>query len=736
MDAQLPAQQPRGGHPDAPAADPEPDAPAAGDLGSRRARRTTGMRGVPAGRAGGSGPAAPRLDLGLTAGRLLVGGAALVPLLWILRRGPLVAPIALFSAAASTNGFFSATHILPLMALAGAAAGILGLLSRRAERPGPLIALAFALPLAALWAAAAHALYPHDARVDLEAILACVLLYAAFVFAVGSRGGITPALLCLASIGVWLAVVALRQFAAGQPTPVAWTGAAVAAAIPVRVSATLRNPNALAAVLLLCIGGAAALAVGTRSLLLRLAGSAALVPMSAALPLTFSRAGYLGLALAVVGTVAAVPAARRLRALLCAACIAVPIGAVALRVPGVAFRVHGISVQNGGDVTSRFFTWRDTLSVLRARPVWGAGPGGLEVLFATHEPLGAHGTYGLIDVPGSADNDLLEWTAEDGIVGAAALAAGIGIFAFAVFRGLRRRGPDAQAVGAALGASLLGVALQGGLEVTAYVLPVQAVLALTAAILTGAAGQSGPVWPPWLGRALGTGAAVGAVALALGLRAPWPAQRAFEQAWSLVQAGHPAAGLPGLQAAYAADPTSERDAAAAGDAAVQAVYAAGSQPPAGLVAAARTDISAALRIDPFDGDTWAAGAALLRIQGPTPAAACAQQAALRSFPYSPNFAAQLASDLRASGLHAVARADAAYAAWLFPLQLSVYREHGDQNAAYYAQAEAEMNAGAAAWGTAPLPRRPDLPLEGAACTAALTAQGLPGPMFARAMRGS
>lgn len=665
--------------------------------------------------------------------RLLLGGAGLLPLLWILHRGPLLPPLELFSAVASTAGFFSTTHILPLMALAGAAAGVAAVFWPAAARPRPAVALALALPLAAMAASAAHAVYPHDAWVDVQTALAAALLYLALVSAAGGRGGVEAGLLCLAGLGVWLGIAALGQFAAGQPTPVAWTGAAFAAVIPVRVAATLGNPNVLAAVLLFAAGGACALVVGARPVPLRLAGAVALLPMAAALPLTFSRAGYLGLALLAVATVATVPAGRRGRALLCAACIAAPAGVVALRVPGVVFRVHTISVQGGGDVHSRFFTWKDALAVLRAHPVWGAGPGGLEPLFASHEPLGAHGTYVLIDVPGSADNDLLQWAAEEGAVGLGALGAGLALFGLAARRGLRRGDEGRRAVAAALLASLLGAALQSGLEVTFFVLPVQAVLALSAAVLTGAADQAGPVRTPGLGRALGAGLAVGGLALAMALHAPWPTEQAFTRAWALVQQGQAAAAWPVLQALHAGSPTSERDAAAAGDAAVQAAYAAGAT--SAQLRSAQQDLAAALRLDPFDGDTWAALAALLRLHTPTPAAACAEQAALRSFPYSPNFALSLATDLRGQGQAAAARADAAYAAWVFPLQLSVYREHGDQNTPYYRQAAAESAAAAAAWGAAPLPRRPALPLSTAACAAALRAQGLPGALLTRAMRG-
>lgn len=667
--------------------------------------------------------------------RLALGAAALLPLLWLLRRGPLVAPITLFSAADSTNGFFAAANILPLLALAGGLAGVWALLSRRAESPGWAGAAALSLPLLALWAAAAHAAYAQDAAYNLQIALAMALLYVAFVAALGTQA-VPCGLLALAAIGADLGLRGLRQFTAGQPTPVAWTGPAFAAAIPVRVAATLHNPNVLAAVLLLCMGGAAALAIGVRPWPLRLLGLLALLPMAAALPLTFSRAAYLGLALACAGVLVAVPAAHRLRAALAVACIALPIAVVAYKVPGVAFRVHGISVQRGGDVSSRFFTWTDAFSVWRSHPLWGAGPGGLEVFYAAHEPLGAGGTYGLIDIPGSADNDPLEWLAETGLVGAAALAGGAGVLALAVRRGATRRGPDAQAQSVALTAFVVGTVLQGGLEVTAFVLPVEGVLALALAALTGAAGLSRPIRPAGIGRLLGAATATAAVAVALTLHTPWQAQQVFQRGWALLQAGHPAAAQPLLGAAAAAAPGVERDAAAAGDAAVQVAYAAGPRPPAAVVATARGDLGGALRLDPWDGDTWAALGALETHIGARTAAACAMQAALRSFPYSAYFASQLAGDLRAVGQVTAARADAGYAARLFPLDLAVYREHGDQHAPYYAAAVRLQRTDQAAWGPEPLPTRPDLPLTTPTCLRSLAAAGLPAWTFARAMRGA
>jgi hypothetical protein len=180
-----------------------------------------------------------------------------------------------------------------------------------------------------------------------------------------------------------------------------------------------------------------------------------------------------------------------------------------------------------------------------------------------------------------------------------------------------------------------------------------------------------------------------------------------------------------LGAAAAAAPGVERDAAAAADAAVQVAYAAGPHPPVAVVATARGDLGSALRLDPWDGDTWAATASLLRRNGTTTAAGCAEQAAAADNPGSPWNADQLASDLAALGHGAAARTDYGDAARLFPLQLQVYREYGDQSRPYAQEAQGDLQEAAAQWGSGPLPAEIALPLSASACAAALGAAGLP-----------
>lgn len=661
------------------------------------------------------------------------GALALAAVVWIIARGSLLLPISLFSAASTTAGFFTAGRILPLMAAAGALAAITPLLWARAELPRAPVALAFTLPLLAMAASTAHALYPHDARVDLACAVAVALLFVAVAGACGRGRGVLVALLSLDALGVWLALTGLAQWQAGRPTPVAWTGPLLAAAIPVRISATLGNPNVLGSALLLCLGGTLALAGGTDSRLLRAAALLSLLPMAAALPLTFSRAAYGGLAVLLAATLLGTPASRRRQALWAALCIALPVLLVTWRVPGVPVRLGELSPARAGDLISRLFTWRTAVSVLGTHPLLGTGPGGLEVLYAAHEPLGATGTYTLIDVPGSADSDVLQWVVESGLLGLAALLAALAVLTRAVWAGVRRRGPAAAAAAAALTGGLLAVGAQGLVESTAYVLPVAALLALTAAALVGTAGLMAPLPPA--ARALAAGTALAATAVGLFLWASWPAERLYAQGWAELLSGRPLQALPTLQAVAAAQPGNERASAAAGDAATQAARLQAGPPPPALLSTARTDLSRALVLDATDGDTWAAVASLLQLRGSLLGAACAEQAALRSFPYSPNFAQQLASALQAAGDPGAARLDTGYAAWLFPRQVAVYRELDATSTPYWAAATQAARADLAAWGGSPPPRRPALPLTRAACVPALEAGGLPGTPFITAMRG-
>ena len=632
---------------------------------------------------------------------MLVLAAAL--LAWLIIRAPLVAPISLYAASSSTVGFYSTSHIVAAMAALAGLAAIVAALRGRMVLPEPKVLLAVALPLAAMAVATARAVYPHDARIDLAIALAMGLFAVVICGQVGRL--LRPALWATALGGCALAVFAFHQFALGQPSPAAWTGSP---GIAVRVTATLGNPNVLAAVLLLCLG--AALSLGWAGLL-------PLAPITAALLLTFSRGAYLGLAVAALLTLALVPAADRRRVFAATGVVLLTALVVHLRVPAIGLRASSIGV-GASDNASRFFTWIDALAVWRSHPWTGTGPGGLEALYAVMAPLGRHGNFIYTVVPSSADNDLLEWAAETGTLGVLALLAGVILLSARLLRRPR------SAVSVALIAALAGVAVQGMFEVTAYALPVQALMAWTFALLLADSGAVRDHRLHWT-RLLAVPSLAACVALAATLWAAWPAYQAYAAGFATFAAGKPAAALPALVRAANLDPSSERAQAAAGDAAVLALYA--GQADVAPVAQAR--LADALRLDPYDGSVWSVAAALETKLGRVQAAACAQQAAVHTRPYDPFLAYDFGQMLTGLNDPQAARADLAYAAWQFGPTLAVMVEHG-QTGAYYSQGEAEAAVGRKA-GAPPL--APVEPLTVAPCGPALTAAGLPAAAWSRAM---
>ncbi len=629
---------------------------------------------------------------------MLAVAAAL--LVWLEVRAPLVAPISLYAASSSTVGFYSTGHIIAAMAAAAGLAALVAAIRGMVRLPPWPVLLGLALPLGAMTLATAHAIYPHDARINLAIAVAMALFALTTASWVGNAGRAALWLTVLG--GCVLAALAFHQFALGQPSPLAWTGTA---AIPVRVTATLRNPNVLGAVLLLCLGSALALEPW---------GLLAVPPLTAALLLTFSRGAWLGLAAAAVITLLLSP--RRRWVAVAIGLMAVTALAVHVRVPAVALRASSISVGASSN-TSRFFTWVDALGVFWSHRWTGVGPGGLEALYAAMAPLGWHGNFIYTVVPSSADNDLIEWAAEGGLVAVASLLAGVVLVAVAIRRGARRT------LAAPLIAALVGVAVQGMFEVTAYALPVEALMAWIFALLLAGAGCLREHRLRW-SRLAALPVLAGAAALSMTLFAVWPAYQAFQAGFQTFAAGHPAAAVPALVQAANLDPASERAQAAAGDAAVLAVYAGKND-----AAVAESRMAAALRLDPYDGSSWSVVSALETKLGKKTAAVCTQEAAVHTRPYDPFQAYTLAQQLTAIGDAAAGRRDLAYAAWTFGPTIAVMKEHGEP-AAYVKQAE--QDAAQAAKAGAP-PAAPLEPLSAAACAPALASARLPQTAWLAAM---
>src|SRR5579875_419420 len=96
-------------------------------------------------------------------------------LVWIIIRAPLVAPISLYAASSSTVGFYSSSHIIAGMAAAAGLAALLAAIRGVVRLPPWPVLLGLVLPLGAMALATAHAIYPHDARIDLAIAVAMAL---------------------------------------------------------------------------------------------------------------------------------------------------------------------------------------------------------------------------------------------------------------------------------------------------------------------------------------------------------------------------------------------------------------------------------------------------------------------------------------------------------------------------------------------------------------------------------
>ena len=654
---------------------------------------------------------------------LLAAGAGTAALAvgWLALRGPQLLPPPIFSGGTSLRGAWSGTHLLAGLALSGGGTGIALLAGLRPRMPARAVGIGLAAPLAGLALATAAATYPAAAQVDLAAAIAFVLALVAMAAACpGHRWKWLAGL--LASVGLAETAVSMAQFARGRPTPVAWTGPA-AARIPLRVYGTMHNPNTLGALLLLAAGGMAALALAAEHRTWRHAARIALVPLAAALALTFSRGAYIGLVVGASVTTIALPVAMRRRALAAAAALALGIGLATALAPAVAWRATRLTPATAGDWRSHIFQWRVAVAIWRSHPWLGAGPGGVAVLYGVHEPPGAGGTYALASTPGAVDADALQWLANTGLVGAALAAVGLALCATDLARALRRQRPGPRAAAAAFAGALAAIGIQGLFDATAVVLPVAGATAVAGAGLVAAAGVLRRPQQRF-GRRLGAGILTLSLAAAVVLHAPWAGERALAAGWRALRVGRPTAyGL--FQTAVRAAPQDAAAQAAAGDAAVRMRLAQG----AGWDPAARADLSAALRLDPYDGGTWdLAGAFLTAVAHPA-AAACAQQAAAAAAPYNPFFAGRLARTLAATGHRAAARRDAAYALRRLQPWLQVYREHPRTDAPFITVAQADgvrfrrQAAGAAA------PARPLRPLPQAVCLAHLTRAGLPAAAY-------
>jgi O-antigen ligase/tetratricopeptide (TPR) repeat protein len=172
---------------------------------------------------------------------------------------------------------------------------------------------------------------------------------------------------------------------------------------------------------------------------------------AAAFALTFSRAGYLGMAAAIAAFVLIRRRERGVR-------YAVGIMGLAIVVVGLAFNAHHDPSEN----FTRLSIWHAALAMARDFPLSGTGPFEFPRLYQTlrdpgGEPLGFH-----------AHNVVLTIAAETGLIGLAAVLFGWWRFARELRARLRGDGPFTT-VAAAIAAGLIGTWVQGLIDTSSIV---------------------------------------------------------------------------------------------------------------------------------------------------------------------------------------------------------------------------------------------------------------------------
>jgi O-antigen ligase len=570
----------------------------------------------------------------------------------------------------------------------GAAAFVRRLLGGRALPGAPLWGLAAIGTVCLL--ALAHTTDVFATRDEVFFLVAVAVLVLALLVCLDERRKTYGFVAGLAAVAVGEALVGLGQYTHGAATPAYWLSQAFAGLIHTRVYGTLGSPNVLAGFLLLGIAATAILTVSARGLW-RLVPAAALVVQVAALALTYSRGGYIGLA--VWGLVAAGllwPVRRRAWPVF--ALVAIVAGVALARVPAVGLRAQSIAPAQEDTATSRMFIWRAALRMWRSHRLWGTGLGTFNAAYSPYRPQGVLETYAMLPVPGSAHDDYLQVLAETG-------EAGMGLLLAALLWGLWRAGvryvrgdADTRIWLGMWGATLAGIGTISVVDENLFVVTnVVTLFALGAAV----AAHVGPGERPrvHLGKRLLV-APLAALLIALPPLLPVPARAAalHRQATAEVHAGAYVQAVRTFQAAMAADPTDPVVPAYLGDL-LGDLYDRRIDNPMGPWQTMRQQAEAlylqAARLNPWYAYPHAQLGRLYKREERYDAAAAALREAIRLDPYTPQYRLWLGEALLAGGDRAGARAQLREAARLYPVELLVI-EHHEGRGPRYAAAMAQL----------------------------------------------
>jgi putative inorganic carbon (hco3(-)) transporter len=344
-----------------------------------------------------------------------------------------------------------------LIHVVGAAVVVLVMLHRLAQGRTPLRwhpSARWAVCLLCLVAAATvTARDPVLALRQTIALAVAVALALAINAACARRPDLRRAVLLLAVVGGAICLYSLRD--AGSITAVADN----AGAVDNRAVGIFSSPNELGTFSGVLTFVGLGLALGARTRVERVVGSACALAAGAALLLSLSRGGWIGCLLAVVALVVLSPKARRIApAVALAAVVGVPV-VVATTAP----QLWGILQERAATVTrpetnpddARGLIFREAVRQSLQRPLTGQGPGNYPIAASTSEA-----TAPSVDAL-HAHDVLLDVAAETGLPAAAALVALTVSMARRVLRCRERLPPPDRELMVGLACGLVVVVGQG-----------------------------------------------------------------------------------------------------------------------------------------------------------------------------------------------------------------------------------------------------------------------------------
>jgi len=284
--------------------------------------------------------------------------------------------------------------------------------------PGWILLLVFLAYAILRWPASPS---PHDARIELMSAASAILAYAAWTQLTGSNHRWKVAVGILIFAATLIAWYAIIQHSQGQTMVLDRPRPAV---YGTRASGTYICPNHFANLLELLLPFSLALlctpAAGSS---LRMLAGYSLPLFLLALALTQSRSGLLAMT-AGLGLTGCLMAARKSRKLLLMLVVAIPLLALAAGAllwaisPDMQARLQGMQPGNMDPSASfRVMLWKDTLSMIQARPLLGFGPGSYQWVYPAHQ---GHALQFWVDF---AHNEYLQTMAEYGIFGFLLLTA-------------------------------------------------------------------------------------------------------------------------------------------------------------------------------------------------------------------------------------------------------------------------------------------------------------------------